>query len=235
MPSIPLRPDSDFMKLIVTPRIQTFSGMPEDQVTALPPEVRQMVMTGTTAMMNGANNPNPGMMAPGHGVMMDMSGMMPMGMPMNGDMGNMGNMNMGGPMMGGMMQDGPQGQMGQGAHPQQVQVHGNGTPEQGGMMQDAYGAGPGQGMMNMGIGGEFAIQVRSSSLVSSIDLAETCILGTKPNEPADVSWYGRACECNSRTRRTRWTTCCISSRRQGSRTSRTRICRPWTRSGRHLC
>lgn len=143
--------------------MQTFSGMPEDQVTALPPEVRQMVMTGTTAMMNGANQPNPGMMAPGHGVMMDMSGMMPMGMPMNGDMGNMGNMgnmNMGGGMMGGMMQE--QGQLGQGAHPQQVQLHGNGngTPEQGGMMQDPYAGGPGPGMMNMGIGGEFAIQVR---------------------------------------------------------------------------
>lgn len=63
--------------------------MPEDQVVQLPPEVRQMVMTGTNAMMNGASNG--GMMGPG--VMMDMSGMMPMGIGMPGDMG------LGGPMI----------------------------------------------------------------------------------------------------------------------------------------
>ena len=62
--------------------VLNFSGMPEDQLTALPPEVRQMVMTGTNAMLTNGG-PNPGMMGPG--VMMDMSGMMnPMAMGMNG-------------------------------------------------------------------------------------------------------------------------------------------------------
>ncbi|KAF8899254.1 Fip1 motif-domain-containing protein [Infundibulicybe gibba] len=76
---------------VLKANVLTFSGMPEDQLTALPPEVRQMVMTGTSAMMNNAGA-NGGMMGPG--VMMDMSGMMgPMGMGMNGDM------NMGGAMM----------------------------------------------------------------------------------------------------------------------------------------
>ncbi|KAJ6623049.1 hypothetical protein B0H10DRAFT_2431462 [Mycena sp. CBHHK59/15] len=122
--------------------VLNFSGMPEDQLTVLPPEVRQMVMTGTNAMLNGAANP--GMM--GQGVMMDMSGMMgPMGMGMNGDM------SMNGPMMqGGMMtmQDGSQGQVGNG---------GTGTPEQHGqaaMMQEGYGGGP--AMMNMGM--EYGMQ-----------------------------------------------------------------------------
>lgn len=114
-----------------------------------------MVMTGTTAMMNGAAA-NPGMMAPG--VMMDMSGMMgPMGM----GMGMGGDMGMGGGMMQvdgrGMMPDGPQVQQGVGV--------GNGTPEQVsgnvGMMQDGYNGGAAQGgMMNiMGGGGDFGMQV----------------------------------------------------------------------------
>jgi len=107
-----------------------------------------MVMTGASAMMNNAANP--GMMGPG--VMMDMSGMMgPMGMGMNGDMG------MGGPMMQGMMPDGVQGQ-------QAVGPGGNGTPEQVGngvgMMQDGFNpAAGGPGMMNMGMGGEYGMQV----------------------------------------------------------------------------
>ena len=132
--------------------------MPEDQLTALPPEVRQMVMTGTTAMMNGAAA-NPGMMAPG--VMMDMSGMMgPMGM----GMGMAGDMGMGG----GMMQVDGRGMMPDGAQVQQGGVGiGSGTPEQVGanvsMVQDGYNSGAAQaGMMNMGIGGgDFGIQVRS--------------------------------------------------------------------------
>jgi pre-mRNA 3'-end-processing factor FIP1 len=31
-------------------RMQNFSGMPEDQLTQLPPDIRTMVMTGATAM-----------------------------------------------------------------------------------------------------------------------------------------------------------------------------------------
>ncbi|KAF8167561.1 hypothetical protein B0H34DRAFT_779259 [Crassisporium funariophilum] len=128
--------------------LPNFAGMPEEQLIALPPEVRTMVMTGTTAMMNNAAA-NSGMMGPG--VMMDMSGMMgPMGMGMNGDMG------MNGPMMQGMMADGGQAQQsGVGVIP------GNGTPEQVGngvgMMQDGFNPGAG-GMMNMGMGNEFVMQ-----------------------------------------------------------------------------
>ena len=120
--------------------------MPEDQLSNLPPEVRQMVMTGMTALMN-AGGPGPGMMGPA--AMMDMSNMMgPMGMGMgiNGDMA----MNA---MM--QMQDGAQ---------QGVNVGATGTPEQVGgvvgMMQDGFSGGPGSaGMMNMGMGGDFAMQV----------------------------------------------------------------------------
>ncbi|KAJ7897271.1 hypothetical protein B0H14DRAFT_399147 [Mycena olivaceomarginata] len=73
--------------------VLNFSGMPEDQLTALPPEVRQMVMTGTNAMLNGAGNPA----LMGQGMMMDMSGMMPMGMGVGVGMG--GEMGMNGAMM----------------------------------------------------------------------------------------------------------------------------------------
>ncbi|KAG5643538.1 hypothetical protein DXG03_000679 [Asterophora parasitica] len=135
---------------VLKTNVINFSGMQEDQLTALPPEVRQMVMTGTTAMMNGAGNA--GMMGPG--VMMDMGMMGPMGMGM--DMG------MGGPMMQ-MQQDG--GGMQQGGVG--VGVGNNGTPEQsvgvqggvGMMQQDGFVGGQGQGdMMNMGMGGEYGMQ-----------------------------------------------------------------------------
>ncbi|KAJ7109826.1 hypothetical protein C8R44DRAFT_800649 [Mycena epipterygia] len=129
---------------VLKTNVLNFSGMPEDQLTVLPPEVRQMVMTGTTAMMNGAGNP--AMM--GQGMMMDMGMMGPMGMGMNGDMG------MNGPMMQvdgrGMMamQDGSQGQVGNG---------GNGTPEQhggAGMMQEGFVGNPAM----MGMGMEYSAQ-----------------------------------------------------------------------------
>jgi pre-mRNA 3'-end-processing factor FIP1 len=122
--------------------------MQEDQLTVLPPEVRQMVMTGTTAMMNNAGNA--GMMGPG--VMMDMSNMNMMGSMANGmgmGMGMGGDMGMGNPMM--QMQDGSQ-----------APVVPNGAAEQmgGAMMQDGFNAGQGQGMMNMGMGGgEYGMQV----------------------------------------------------------------------------
>ncbi|KAJ7150364.1 hypothetical protein C8R46DRAFT_502462 [Mycena filopes] len=114
---------------VLKTNVLNFSGMAEDQLTVLPPEVRQMVMTGTTAMMNGPANP--AMM--GQGMMMPM-GMMDMGMGMNGDMSMM--------QMGGMQDGGGQ----------VVGGGGNGTPEQG-MMQDGSGGGfvGNPGMMNMGM------------------------------------------------------------------------------------
>ena len=125
--------------------------MPEDQLIALPPDVRTMVMTGANAMMNNAAA-NSGMM--GSGVMMDMSMMGPMGMGMNGDM------NMGGQLMQGMIPDHTQVQQsGVGI------VQGNGTPEQVGngigIMQDGFNSSAGGGnMMNIGMGGgDFVIQV----------------------------------------------------------------------------
>lgn len=125
--------------------------MPEDQLIALPPDVRTMVMTGANAMMNNAAA-NSGMM--GSGVMMDISMMGPMGMGMNGDM------NMGAQLMQGMMPDHTQVQQsGVGV------VQGNGTPEQVGngigIMQDGFNPSTGgSNMMNIGMGGgDFVIQV----------------------------------------------------------------------------
>lgn len=174
--------------------------MPEDQVTALPPEVRQMVMTGTTAMMNGGGA-NPGIMAPG--VMMDMSGMMPMpmGMGMNGDMG------MNAPMMpvdgrGMMMSDGGPGPGGA--------VISNGTPEHGpvgvGMIPDGYGGGPTGGMMNMGINGEFAMQVQHAFPLK-IGISNDHYKGAKPDGPANVS--KRRSSCSRGTRSAKWVRCSL--------------------------
>ncbi|KAF8963947.1 hypothetical protein BDZ97DRAFT_1904746 [Flammula alnicola] len=129
---------------VLKTNVINFAAMPEDQLIALPPEVRTMVMTGANAMMNNAG-PNPAMMGPG--VMMDMSGMMgPMGIDMS----------MGNPMMQGMMTDGGQGQQaGVGGVP------GTGTPEQVngvGMMQEGFNPGAGGPMMNMAMGGEYVMQ-----------------------------------------------------------------------------
>jgi pre-mRNA 3'-end-processing factor FIP1 len=131
--------------------------MPEDQLTVLPPEVRQMVMTGATTMMPTAG-PN-AMMGAGVGMnpMMDLSGMNTMnamnmgamGLGMNGEMGMQ--MQPGGSMM----QDVPLPGAGGTGIP-------SGTPEQGVQMgmSDGFGAaGPGpSGMMGMGI--DFGMQVR---------------------------------------------------------------------------
>jgi pre-mRNA 3'-end-processing factor FIP1 len=129
---------------------QNFAGMPEDQLSALPPELRTMVMTGATAMMNNGA-PNPSMMG-GMNPMMDMSGMGgmnmgPMGMGMNGDM----SMQMQPSVP--MMQEGPGQVPGTVAAPEQgVQIG----------MQDGYGpGGPGPAMMGMGMGGDFGMQVCS--------------------------------------------------------------------------
>ncbi|KAF7307263.1 Fip1 domain-containing protein [Mycena indigotica] len=76
---------------VLKTNVLNFSGLNDDQLIALPTDARTMVMTGTQAMMNGAMNGavvpgGPGMMG-----MMDMSGMMPMGMPvgMNNEMAMM--------------------------------------------------------------------------------------------------------------------------------------------------
>ncbi|KIY50494.1 hypothetical protein FISHEDRAFT_64708 [Fistulina hepatica ATCC 64428] len=135
---------------VMKTNVINFAGMQEDQLQGLPPDARQMVMTGVNtmlntsgAMMNAAANPammNAASSAQmlGPGVMMDM-GMMPMGMGMNGEMG------MNGSMMSGLM-------------PQEGASSGAGPVDQGagGMMSDAYGP-PGM-MMNMGMGGEYDMQ-----------------------------------------------------------------------------
>lgn len=87
------RRDLGEMADVLKANVLNFSGMPEDQLTQLPPEVRQMVMTGTNALMNNAAA---GGMMPNAGMMMDMGGMMDMGM------GGMGGGGMGGGGMGGM-------------------------------------------------------------------------------------------------------------------------------------
>lgn len=129
---------------VLKTNVLNFAAMPEDQLIALPPELRTMVMTGANAMMNTASQ---GMMGPSVGMnpMMEMPGMGPMnmgpmGMGMNGDMGMQ--MQPGGPLM----PDGPvsgQGPVGQ-----------NGTPEQGVQMGMQDGFGPGM----MGMGGDFGMQ-----------------------------------------------------------------------------
>ncbi|KAJ3856770.1 hypothetical protein EV368DRAFT_78350 [Lentinula lateritia] len=131
--------------------VLNFAAMPEEQLTALPPDIRQMVMTGATAaMMN--NTPNPGMMAPG--VMMDMGMINSMNMGMNGDMG-MNQQMMPVDQRGMMIQDGvPSGPMGGTGAPEQV--GGGGMPV--GMMQDGFAPG---GPMGMGMSGDYSMQEQS--------------------------------------------------------------------------
>lgn len=127
--------------------------MPEDQLSALPPDLRTMVMTGANAMMN--SNSSASMMGPNVGMnpMMDMSGIgamnMSLGLGMNGDLGLQ--MQGGGPMM----QDGPgPGPVGP--------VVANGTSEQGVQLslQDGFGGGPGgPGMMGLGMNADYGMQV----------------------------------------------------------------------------
>lgn len=151
------------MATVLKTNVINFAGMPEDQLMALPPEVRTMVMTGATAMMAGGG-PNPGMMAPGVGMnpmMHDMSGMGPMGMGPMG-MGMNGDMGMQMPPGGPMMQDGPGPVPGPGGSA--IGPGPSVTPEQGMQgqmnMQDGFGpGGPGPGMMGMNMGGEFGMQV----------------------------------------------------------------------------
>ncbi|KAF9245672.1 hypothetical protein BU15DRAFT_85390 [Melanogaster broomeanus] len=141
---------ANVLKTNVLPAMQNFAAMPEDHLTALPPELRTMVMTGANAMMNGSSNTT--MMGANVGMnpLMDMSGMgamnMSMGLGMNGDLGMQ--MQGGGPMMQEVPGPGPIGPVT------------NGTPEQGVQMgmQDGFGGGPGPGMMGMGMGGDYGMQ-----------------------------------------------------------------------------
>lgn len=141
------RRDLGDLASVLKTNVLNFAAMTEDQLTALPPELRTMVMTGANAMMNQSSNAN--MMGANVGMnpMMDMSGMgpinIPMGIGMNGDLAMQ--MQAGGPMM----QEGP------------GPVVTNGTPEQGVQMgmQDGFGGGaPGPGMMGMGMGGDYGMQ-----------------------------------------------------------------------------
>lgn len=150
--------------------LQNFAGMGEDQITALPPELRQMVMTGTSAMMNNnmqgnpmnVAGPSPAMMNPQ--MMMEMQGMMmnmgvqdmaaaaQMMQQLQQQQGQDGSGVSGGGGPGGGGQGGaPGGGMG-----------GPGGPQDGSagmMMQDGYSGGP--GMMNMsGMGADYGMQVR---------------------------------------------------------------------------
>ncbi|EMD42254.1 hypothetical protein CERSUDRAFT_110784 [Gelatoporia subvermispora B] len=173
---------------VLKANVLTFAGMPEEQLTALPPEIRTMVMAGATAMMANGGANGAGMIPPGMNgnammsQMMNMGGMMNpmmqemgpgvgMGMGMNGEM--MPGMQMGGAAQG--MPMGP-GAQGMGGPPGQGMMQegvgpgvgagaqgGQGTPEQqmGMGVSDGYGpggSGPGAGMMGMGMGGEFGMQ-----------------------------------------------------------------------------
>ncbi|KZT73303.1 Fip1-domain-containing protein [Daedalea quercina L-15889] len=163
--------------------VLNFSGMQEDQLTALPPDLRTMVLAGSTAMMNGGGGGGPGgMMPPGGmnmngnpmmGQMMNMPMMNPMmqemGMGMGGMNGDMG-MGMGGgpgmPMGMGGAGGGPGMQMGMmqgeganaGGPGSQVGAGGQPTPEGGmgmgeGFTPGAGGPGQGQGQGMMGMSG----------------------------------------------------------------------------------
>ncbi|OCH95726.1 hypothetical protein OBBRIDRAFT_787932 [Obba rivulosa] len=173
---------------VLKANVLTFAGMPEEQLTALPPEIRTMVMAGATAMMANGGANGAGMIPPGMNgnammsQMMNMGGMMNpmmqdmgpgvgMGMGMNGEM--MSGMQMGGAGQGMPMGPGAQGMGGapgpgmmqEGAGPgvSAAQGGGQGTPEQQMGMGDSYGpggsgAGPGIMGMGMGMGGEFGMQ-----------------------------------------------------------------------------
>jgi len=143
---------------VLKTNVLNFAAMPEDQLSALPPDLRTMVMTGANAMMNSNSGAN--MMGPNVGMnpMMDMSGIgamnMSLGLGMNGDLGLQ--LQGGGPMM----QDGPgPGPVGP--------VVANGTSEQGVQlsMQDGFGGGPGgPGMMGMGMNADYGMQQEQGPL-----------------------------------------------------------------------
>ncbi|KAI0005518.1 Fip1 motif-domain-containing protein, partial [Russula compacta] len=125
---------------VLKTNVVNFSGMPEDQLTQLPPEIRTMVMTGAAAMMANGGAP---MMQPGINPMMAPE---------------MGNMNMG-PQMIDPMMAGMGGEMGMDGVGVGVGV-GVGAPQQG------QGFGP-QGGMGVGMGiPEYGIQVLRYSMAA---------------------------------------------------------------------
>ncbi|KAJ8515418.1 hypothetical protein ONZ45_g7140 [Pleurotus djamor] len=142
---------------ILKQNVVNFAGMPEDQLTALPPEVRQMVMTGATTLMNNGG-PNANMMG-GMNPMMDMAMMNPMAMGMNGDMGMQ--MQGGGPMMDGtqmsgmMAEGGGPGQAAQNAGADQGSSVGVSVPGMGNQMMgnEGFPNGPVPNMMGGDFGG----------------------------------------------------------------------------------
>lgn len=123
-----------------------FAAMGEEQLIALPPEVRTMVITGTNAMMGvaaGGGGPGPGV---GVGPGMLPPGMGPMGPmnPMMADMSQMGGMGVG-PMPVGM--SGPMGPMGMNGD-MGVGMQGPGPGPNGAQMMPD-GIAPGQMQMQM--------------------------------------------------------------------------------------
>lgn len=146
---------------VLKANVLNFAGMGEEQVLALPPEARMMVMTGTNALMNAQAQGGGPADGGGGGVGPNGPNGMPGMMAMNGmaGMGQMNPMAMGGPDMGAMPQQMPMG-MGMG-----VNVNGEmgmGMPP-GGMMQDGGMGATGtpemtghmalpEGMMGMGMG-----------------------------------------------------------------------------------
>lgn len=114
--------------------------MPEEQVTALPPEIRSVVMASAANYMN--NGANPAMMTQNPGIGMSMMGDMGMNIPQMNMMNAMNPADMSGMQMGMPMQDN--------------------TIVTGHMPQE-HGAGdgfPGNHTTMMGMaGGEFAMQV----------------------------------------------------------------------------
>ncbi|KAI0931636.1 hypothetical protein AcW1_001019 [Taiwanofungus camphoratus] len=158
---------------VLKSNVLNFAGMPEEQLTALPPEIRTMVIAGATAMMagGGAGPAAGGMMPPGAGINMNgnpmlnqMMNMNPMMNPMMHDMGvGVGaGMGMNGEMGMGMGAGGPGMQMA-------AAGQGMGGPGPGpGMMPDPAGPGVGvgggpqnggqvtpEGQMPMGVGEGF--------------------------------------------------------------------------------
>ncbi|KAJ8474173.1 hypothetical protein ONZ51_g7386 [Trametes cubensis] len=131
--------------------VLNFAGMPEDQLIALPPEVRTMVMAGATAVMANGGGGGPGgagggMIPPGAGMSMNGGAMMNQMMNMGAMMNPMMDMGMGDMSM--MQEGGPGGPGPQGGAqgPQDGQV---------GMGMDGFGpGGGGPGMMGM----DFAMQ-----------------------------------------------------------------------------
>lgn len=168
--------------------LQNFSGMNEDQLTVLPPEVHTMVMTGANVAMNNAAQ---GMMGGGPGMMMDHMSMGPGGMvgPMGMDMNNM---NMGGGMISGMMQDGVvQGQPGgMGMNPADTGV---GVGNAVGMMADGFAGGAQGGMMNMNMG-DYSMQVCKRPFLGFVTPNDS-LAGAEPDGSRHVPGNGRSTVC----------------------------------------